>query len=38
LDNNSARLLGGDYRGSNDNCGDNYNHYSKSKSDKQDIY
>ena len=38
LDNNSARLLGGDYIGNNDNCGDNYNHYNKSKANTSGIY
>ena len=38
LDNNSARLLGGEYRGNSDNCGDNYNHYNKSNADKPSIY
>lgn len=38
LDNNSARLLGGDYRGSNENCGDNYNHFNKSKSNTPTMY
>jgi len=34
----SARLLGGDFTGNNDNCGDNYNHFNKSKSDKPSMY
>tara|TARA_X000000368_G_C23027684_1_gene711006 strand:+ start:116 stop:883 length:768 start_codon:yes stop_codon:yes gene_type:complete len=38
LDNNSARLLGGDFRGSNDNCGDNYNHFNKSKGNTPTMY
>jgi hypothetical protein len=38
LDNNSARLLGGDFRGSNDNCGDNYNHFNKSKGNTPAMY
>jgi hypothetical protein len=38
LDNNSARLLGGDFRGNNDNCGDNYNHFNKSKANKPSMY
>lgn len=38
IDNNSARLLGGEYRGNNDNCGDNYNHYNKSTADRPPLY
>ena len=38
IDNNSARLLGGEYRGSGDNCGDNYNHYNKSTADRPPLY
>ena len=38
IDNNSARLLGGEYRGNSDNCGDNYNHYNKSTADRPPLY
>ena len=38
IDNNSARLLGGEYRGNSENCGDNYNHYNKSTSDRPPLY
>ena len=38
LSGESARLLGGDFIGNNDNCGDNYNHFNKSKSDTPSMY
>ena len=38
VDNDSARLLRGDFKGSKDNCGDNYNHFNKSTADKPSLY
>ena len=38
IDHSTARLLKSDYRANVDNCGDNYNHYNKSKSDKPGLY
>ena len=38
VDNDSARLLRGDFKGSKDNCGDNYNHFNKSTADKSPLY
>ena len=38
VDNDSARLLRGDFKGSKDNCGDNYNHFNKSTANKSPLY
>ena len=38
IDNNTARILKSDLKANMDNCGDNYNHFNKSKSDMPNIY
>jgi hypothetical protein len=38
IDHSTARLLKSDYRSNVDNCGDNYNHFNKSKDDTPKLY